>query len=78
MVNATVNGTPILVLRVPEAAIALRLSEPTVWRLVRSGEIPSLKIGGSRLIPVDEVQQWIARQTEEQMAAQFGERRIAS
>jgi excisionase family DNA binding protein len=38
-------------LTVAEAARYLRVSEPTVWRRVREGRLPSVKVGRLRRIP---------------------------
>jgi excisionase family DNA binding protein len=38
-------------LTVEEAGRALGVSVSTVWRRVRSGEVPSIRRGGRRLIP---------------------------
>lgn len=40
-----------LVLTVPEAAAELRLAVKTIYRMTRSGELPSVKIGGAVRIP---------------------------
>jgi excisionase family DNA binding protein len=48
-------------LRVEEAAHMLSLSRKTVYDLLRRGELTSLKIGGSRRIPVTALQDLIAR-----------------
>jgi excisionase family DNA binding protein len=41
-----------LALTVDETAAALGLSRPTIWRMIRRGELQSVKVGGRRLIPV--------------------------
>jgi excisionase family DNA binding protein len=41
-----------LALTVDEAAAALGLSRPTIWRMIQRGELQSVKVGGRRLIPV--------------------------
>ena len=38
---------------VEEAGRALGVSRSTVWRLIQRGEIPSVRRGGRRLVPVD-------------------------
>jgi excisionase family DNA binding protein len=38
---------------VEEAGRALGVSRSTVWRLIRRGEIPSIRRGGRRLVPAD-------------------------
>ena len=50
-------------LRVEEAARLLGLGRSKVYELVRSGEIPSITIGRSRRVPVNELRRW----TEERM-----------
>jgi excisionase family DNA binding protein len=47
---------------VDEVSVALDLDPATVWRLVKSGEIPSVKIGGSRRIPAAWLKQRLSGQ----------------
>lgn len=47
---------------IKEAAARLRLSTRTLHRLLRSGEIRSVLLGGSRRIPLAEVLAYEARQ----------------
>ena len=47
-------------LKVPEAAVLMRLGARTVWRMVHDGEIESIKIGRSRRIPRQAVADYIA------------------
>jgi excisionase family DNA binding protein len=42
---------PVLLLRVEEAAIQLGISRTVAFRLVREGDLASVKIGRSRRIP---------------------------
>lgn len=42
-------------LRVPQVAKMLHVSEVTVWRLVGSGELESIKVGRSRRIAPEAV-----------------------
>jgi excisionase family DNA binding protein len=42
-------------LRAREVAELLNLSERTVRRWIADGTLPSVKIGGARLVPVDEI-----------------------
>lgn len=51
-------------LTVPEAMSALRLSRATVYDLIRSGELGSVKVGRSRRIPAQAVQTFVARLVE--------------
>ena len=39
-------------LTVAEAARYLKVSEPTIWRWVRGGKLPSFKVGRLRRIPL--------------------------
>ena len=60
----TPDTTPVLALRVPEAAEVLSLSTRTLERLIKAGEIRTIKLGGkrqsARLIPVAELNRWLA------------------
>ena len=42
-----------------ETVIFLRLSRPTIDRLIARGDIPSYKIGGKRLFDPDELVEWV-------------------
>lgn len=53
------DGTELL--KVPQVAKRLGVSEPTVWRLVGSGELESLKVGRSRRIAPASLEAYIAR-----------------
>lgn len=52
-----------LLLRVSEAQQLLSLSRSTVYAMVASGELPSVRIGRSVRVPVDALKQWVERQT---------------
>ncbi len=45
--------------RVEEAAEALRLSRRTVYELIRSGRLRTVKIGTRRLVPVAAVREYV-------------------
>jgi excisionase family DNA binding protein len=47
-------------LRVPEVAKRLAVSEVTVWRLIYSGELKSVKIGRARRIVPDDIAAYVA------------------
>lgn len=49
-----------LTLTVHEAAQELRCSDRKIWGLVSSGELPSVKVGGSRLIVRDKLEAYLA------------------
>jgi excisionase family DNA binding protein len=55
--NALVAPT---LLTVPEAMAALRLSRATVYDLIRSGELGSVKVGRCRRIPARAVEAFVA------------------
>ena len=44
--------TDLRALTVRQTAEALNVSQPTIWIWIREGHLPSVKIGGRRLIPV--------------------------
>lgn len=54
-----------LLLRPIEAAEAIGIGRSKVYELLASGEIPSIRIGGSVRVPVDALRAWIARQLAE-------------
>jgi excisionase family DNA binding protein len=45
--------------RVEEAAEALRLSRRTVYELIRSGRLRTVKVGSRRLVPVAAVREYV-------------------
>ena len=49
-----------LLLRPGEAAKLLAMSRTTLYALLATGELESIKIGASRLIPVDAVHRLVA------------------
>lgn len=51
-------------LTVPEAMAALQLSRATVYDLIRSGELGSVKVGRCRRIPAQAVQAFVVRLIE--------------
>ncbi|WP_433697036.1 helix-turn-helix domain-containing protein [Nocardiopsis sp. CA-288880] len=57
---------PQLAYKVPEAAEALALSVATVWKLVKSGELRSYKVGSSRFIPVAALTEFVEARLAEQ------------
>lgn len=56
---------PIL-LRVSEAADALSISRATLYGLLASGGLPSVRIGSRRLIPREQLIEWVEQQLREQ------------
>jgi excisionase family DNA binding protein len=55
-----------LLLRPVEAAEAIGVGRSKVYELLASGELPSIRIGGSLRVPVDALRAWIARQVAQQ------------
>jgi excisionase family DNA binding protein len=61
------TGLPIndsLLLKVSEAAAALRISRSSLYRLFESGELAWVRIGASRRVTSAEVHRFIAAHTE--------------
>ena len=58
-----------LLLRPIEAAEAIGLGRSKVYELLASGELPSIRIGGSVRIPVDALRKWIDGQLDARMEA---------
>lgn len=58
-----------LLLTVPEAAEALAISRSKLYQLLASGAITSLRIDGSRRIPVSALNDYIGRLTTKEDAA---------
>jgi len=53
-----------------EAAEAIGVGRSKVYELLASGELPSIRIGGSVRVPVDALQRWIDRQLADRAEAQ--------
>ena len=49
---------------VPEAARVLGVGTALLWRLVKRGEIPSVKLGSRRIIPVDQLRTWLSERSQ--------------
>jgi len=57
----TADAVPPLALSVPEAARAVSLSEPSLYRAWRRGDGPDfVVIGGRRLVTLDALRRWLA------------------
>lgn len=48
-----------------EAAVLLGISRAHLYGLIMRGEIPSIKIGRARRIPVSVIDEWVAKQLAE-------------
>ena len=65
--DRSANANPFIspaLLTVPEAMSALRLSRATIYDLIRSGELVSVKVGRSRRIPAQAVTTFVAHLVE--------------
>jgi excisionase family DNA binding protein len=51
-----------LLVRVEEAARILSLSRSTIYEMLDSGELPSVRRGAARRIPLAALHAWIAQQ----------------
>ena len=61
MARSTVKSEVVpLLYRVDEAAAALRLSRSSVYELIRSGQLSSVKQGRRRLVPVTALAVYVA------------------
>ena len=61
-----------LLLTPEEAFQALRVGRAKGFQMIASGELPSIKVGRLRRVPIDRLREWIERQTQEQMGVQEG------
>jgi excisionase family DNA binding protein len=53
-----------LLLTIPEAAAALRVSRSSIYRLLDSGKLPWVQICGKRRVSTAEIHRFIAAHTE--------------
>ena len=49
-----------LLLRITEVAVMLSVSRTKVYELIAAGELASVKVGGSRRVPIDAVEAFVA------------------
>ncbi len=49
---------------VPQAAQALNVSQPMVWALIRSGELPTMHIGARVLIGRERLERWVTANSD--------------
>lgn len=57
------SGEPLLV-RIADAARMLSLGRSTIYEMVARGEIPSVKCGAARRIPLAAIYRWIEDNTK--------------
>lgn len=55
-----------------EAFEALGISRAQGFKMFATGELPSIKIGRLRRIPVEWLQAWVQKQVDEQVGVQEG------
>ena len=53
-----------LLVRVEEAARILSLSRSTIYEMMDAGELPSVRYGAARRIPVAALRAWVAQHTQ--------------
>jgi excisionase family DNA binding protein len=58
-----------LLLTVPEAAEALAISRNKLYELLASGTVASIRIDGSRCIPLTALEEYVSRLLAERKAA---------
>jgi excisionase family DNA binding protein len=58
-----------LLLTVPEAAEALAISRSKLYELFAAGLVRSVRIDGSRRVPIEELETYIVRLLDEEEAA---------
>lgn len=56
-----VKPIEVMLATVPQAAQLLAISERHVWALIKNGELPSIHIGGSRRVEVDELRRFATK-----------------
>jgi len=54
-----------LLLRPGEAAEAIGIGRSKIYELISSGELPSVRIGGSVRVPLDKLREWVERKAAE-------------
>ena len=65
MENASVlNHNSEILLRAEEVAARLRLGRSTVYDMIKSGQLPSLRVGRSVRVPLQALTEWVASRTE--------------
>jgi excisionase family DNA binding protein len=54
-----------ILLKADEVAEALAISKSKVYELIDSGDLPSIHIGRSVRVPVTQLEEWVARDSED-------------
>jgi excisionase family DNA binding protein len=55
-----------LVVKPEDASHLLGVSRATVYRLIATGELPSLRVGSDRRVSVETLRRWLAEREESQ------------
>jgi len=55
------HDVPVLMLRAEEAAMRLGIGRTSMYRLIGTGEVESVQVGGLRRIPVPCLQEYVDR-----------------
>ena len=53
------TGDNRLVISIPAACETLCISRPTIYRIINSGELRTIKVGKRRLVPVAELERFV-------------------
>lgn len=59
-----VEAIPKIALAIPEAALAISVSDRTLQTLIKNGELPTLRIGTRRLVATDVLREWVREKTK--------------
>ena len=62
---ATTESDNRLLLRLPEVAACLGLGRSTVYDLIQRGDLPVVRVSRAVRVPVDALQRWVERHTED-------------
>jgi|SoiMetStandDraft_2_1073263.scaffolds.fasta_scaffold509323_1 excisionase family DNA binding protein len=65
-------------LTVPEVAPKARLSEQGLYRAIREGQFPAVRIGAKIRIPESALQRWIEQQMEQQSRTPGQDEKLAA
>lgn len=63
---------PRLALRPRETAVALGMSEKTIWTLTKEGRLPAIKVGTRVLYPIHLLRQWMDEQAQQAGESEVG------
>jgi excisionase family DNA binding protein len=70
----TEDSMPEKLLLTPEEAFqVLSVGRAKGFQMISSGELPSIKVGRLRRVPIDQLRAWVEKRTQEQTAGQEDE-----